>query len=109
MNDVEISNYTYENDNLIIPNVTGNIKIEKINYSIVYNLSNVVSSNSDTEIKEGNSYTTTLTPAEGYILDEVIVKSGEVDITTDVYVDGVVTIDSVMDNIEITASALVSE
>jgi len=109
MNDVEISNYTYENNNLIIPNVTGNIKIEKVAYSIVYNLSNVTSSNSDTEIKEGNSYTTTLTAAEGYVLDEVIVKSGENDITTDVYVDGVVTIDSVMDNIVITASALVSE
>ena len=75
-------------------------------YTIVNVLTNVTNSNSETKATEGESYTATLTPTDGYNLDSVTVIMGGVDVTADVYADGVITIASVTGNVIITASAV---
>lgn len=74
-------------------------------YTITADLVNVTSSNSATSITEGESYTATLTAADGYALDTVTVTMGGVDVTADVYADGVISISSATGNVKITASA----
>lgn len=74
-------------------------------YTITTELVNVTSSNSATSITEGASYTATLTAADGYKLDAVSVLMGGVDVTADVYKDGVISIPAVTGNVEIVASA----
>lgn len=78
-------------------------------YIITNELVNVTSSNSATSITEGASYTATLTAAEGYELDTVSVLMCGVDVTADVYADGVISIASVTGNVEIVASAVKEE
>lgn len=75
-------------------------------YTITADLVNVTSSNSATSITEGESYTATLTAADGYALDTVTVTMGGVDVTADVYADGVISIPAVTGNVEIIASAV---
>lgn len=74
-------------------------------YTITAELVNVTSSNSATSITEGASYTATLTAADGYKLDTVSVLMGGVDVTADVYADGVISIPAVTGDVEIVASA----
>ncbi len=75
-------------------------------YTITNTLSNATSNNTAVSVEEGASYTATLTAAEGYELDSVTVLMGEVDVTADVYVDGVITIPAVTGDVEIVASAV---
>ena len=75
-------------------------------YTITAELVNVTSSNSATSITEGASYTATLTADDGYKLDTVSVLIGGVDVTADVYADGVISIPAVTGNVEIVASAM---
>ena len=77
-------------------------------YTITAELVNVTSSNSATSVTEGESYTATLTAADGYALDTVTVTMGGVDVTADVYANGVISIASVTGNVEIVASAMLS-
>lgn len=74
------------------------------NYVISYNLSDVVSSNTNVTVNKNASYTTTLTPEDGFTLGAVTVIMGELDITSTVYSDGVISIPSVTANLFITAS-----
>lgn len=74
-------------------------------YSISYSLDSVNSSNSSLAIIEGGSYTTTLTAFDGYMLDVVKVTMGGVDITSSTYSNGVITVDNVMGDIVVTATA----
>lgn len=74
-------------------------------YSIASELVNVNSSNNASSVNEGTSYTATLTAADGYNLDSVVVTMGGVDVTADVYADGVISISAVTGNVEIAASA----
>lgn len=74
-------------------------------YTITSELVNVNSSNNASSVTEGTSYTATLTAADGYNLDSVVVTMGGVDVTADVYADGVISISAVTGNVEIVASA----
>lgn len=78
-------------------------------YIISNELVNVTSNNSAASIAEGSSYTAILTANDGYTLGSVTVTMGGVDVTSDVYADGVINIASVTGNVEITASAIAEE
>lgn len=80
--------------------------VPKDSYSVIYSLSNVVSSNITNSIKTGETYITTLNANSGYLLSIVSVKMGGIDITNDVYSDGTINITSVTGNIIITAIAV---
>lgn len=57
-----------------------------VRYAITYSLTGVTSSNTDTTIAEGNTYTTTLTAeTAGYIPTEVAVTMGGTDVTATAY------------------------
>ena len=75
----------------------------KLKMKINYVLSNVTSSNTDTSIALGETYTTTLSPTESTV---VTIRQGGADITSKVYnaSTGVVTINPVDGNISIEAS-----
>lgn len=74
-------------------------------YSVVYALTNVTSSNTDTTVAIGGSYTTTLTAATDFTISTVTVTMGGIDITATAYSNGVVTIAEVTGAVVITASA----
>ena len=75
-------------------------------YSVTNILTNCSTNNSMTFVGKGGTYAATITPANGYILDAVSVLMGGVDITSTVYADGVINIESVTGNIVITATAI---
>ena len=72
-------------------------------YTVKYNLSNATSSASDTSVTSESSFTTTLTPSDGYVLGTVIVTMGGIEITDTVYNSGVINIPKVSGNIVINA------
>lgn len=74
--------------------------------TITYNLSDVVSSNTQTSIESGQVYTTALGVRQGYTLNSVAVTMGGEDITSTAYRSGTITINRVTGNIVITASAV---
>ena len=78
-------------------------------YTITAELVNVASSNRTSSVTEGASYSTTLTANDGYEISSVTVFMGGVDVTADVYADGVISIPAVTGNVEIVASAVVVE
>ena len=85
-------------------------KNEKISYGTpVYDIAStlnfVTSSNTVSTIKQGETYSATLTPETGYTLTTVTVTMGGVDVTGTVYSNGVITISNVTGDIEITATA----
>lgn len=75
-------------------------------YTITNLFTNVTSNNSKTSIEEKTSYSATLTPNEGYMINSILVFMGGVDITSSVVANGVITIPSVTANVEITAIAI---
>lgn len=84
-----------------------------INYSEVINthtvtndLANVITNNNITSTKSNETYTATLTPTSGYIIDSVTVTMGGIDVTSSVYSNGVITIANPTGDIVITASAI---
>lgn len=74
----------------------------EIYYTVTNNLTNVTNSNSTSAIKEGTSYTATLTANSGYELDTVSVTMGGQTVTV---TNGVIDIASVTGDIVITATA----
>ena len=76
--------------------------------SVLLVLSHVSSSNSQSTVEVGDSYTTTLTASTNYTLNSVSVTMGGVDITSTAYSSGTVSIPSVTGNIVITASAVLA-
>jgi hypothetical protein len=74
-------------------------------YSIHTDLIGATVESKATSIKEGDSYTGTITVTEGYTLDSVVVTMDGEDITADVYADGVVTIPEVTGTVVITIIA----
>lgn len=75
--------------------------------NVVYNLSNVTSTNNETIATLGEAYTTTLSPIEN---TTVVIRQNNADITSSAYnvSTGVVTISSVNGDIEIEASSSVT-
>ena len=77
--------------------------ISTVSYNVQYNLTNVTSSNTSANIQNGKPYSTTLS-ADGDIKSVTVTMNG-IDITSSVYTNGTITIDSVTGNIVITAVA----
>ena len=78
-------------------------------YSVTANLTGCSIDNSTSTVVEGESYTATLTEDSGYTLNTVSVIMGGVDITSEVYSEGVITIPSITDDVIITAVANAKE
>ena len=78
-------------------------------YNVSYYLTSVTSSNSDATVTGGNSFATTLIAEEGYMLGNVVVTMGGIDVTDSCYKNGAISISSVTGNIAITAAGIVSE
>lgn len=76
-----------------------------VNYAVVQNLINAISSNAQATVTGGSSFSTTLTANSGYELGDVTVTMGGLDVTSSVYSSGQITISSVTGNIVITATA----
>lgn len=68
-------------------------------------LTHVTSSNPQTSVEDGESYTATLTAESGYTIDSYTVTMSGVDITSTAYSGGIVSIPSVTGNVAITATA----
>ena len=73
-------------------------------YTVTNNLSNASTSNSATSVKEGTSYSATITADSNYRLKTVKVTMGGVDVTNSVYSNGRISISSVTGNIVITVT-----
>lgn len=102
----------YSDGVLNIAEVTGNIVINITAvaipiYSITRNLTNCISDKDVTSIKDGESYTETLTANDGYTMRDanVIITMGGVDITSTSYSNGVLNIGSVTGDVTINAEA----
>ena len=78
---------------------------ETTKYTVINNLTNVTSDNSNTIVEENSSYVANLTISENCELETVTVTMGGTDVTSIVYNDGVITIPSVTGNIVITVIA----
>ena len=76
--------------------------------SVLLVLSHVSSSNTQSTVEVGDSYTTTLTASTNYTINSVSVTMGGVDITSTAYSSGTVSIPSVNGNIVITATAVLA-
>lgn len=74
-------------------------------YIVTNKLTNVTNSNSAASVASGNSYTATLTVADGFDMESVTVTMGGIDITETAYAGGIVNIASVTGNVVITAIA----
>lgn len=74
-------------------------------YSVTYALTNVTSSSAVATIKSGEAYTATLSVAENYTIQSVTVTMSGVDITSEAYSDGTISISAVTGDVVITAVA----
>lgn len=84
------------------------VEPDKETYTVTNNLTNCASNNRATTIVEGSSYTATLTASDGYTLDGAsisVLVNGE-NVTDFAYSNGVITIQNVMGNVVITATAV---
>lgn len=75
-------------------------------YTVTNTLTKCTNGNSNTSVAENTSYIATITPDNGYKLDTVTVTMGDADVTSTVYSNGKITINSVTGNIVITATAI---
>lgn len=75
-------------------------------FTVTNALTHVINSNSASGVNLGSGYSATLTAESGYVLDQVTVTMGGVDVTSSVYSGGVINITSVTGDIVITASAI---
>lgn len=78
---------------------------ETTTFSVTQNLTNVTSSFTDDSVESGEALTATLTADSGYEIGSVTVTMNGVDITSEAYSEGVVSIASVTANVVITATA----
>ena len=92
-----------EADNVVYVLVADRTSVVK--YRLEYSLTDCTSSNAAISIVEGMPFETRLTPNEGLSLTSVVVTMGGVDITSDVYADGVIAIPAVTGDINIVAVA----
>ena len=78
-------------------------------YAITNTLTNCTTNNAVTSVTDGDSYTATLTAADGYALNSVVVTMGDTDITSTAYSGSVITIASVTGDVSIVATAVAAE
>jgi len=74
-------------------------------YQVSYSLDNVISTNKTRSVIQGDRYATELLPESEHYLDSCTVVMGGIDVTEDVYVNGVVSIETATGDIVITAVA----
>ena len=74
-------------------------------YSIGASLTGASLTGSATTVKEGDPYTGTITVADGYTLQSVVITMGGVDITSSVYSNGAISIPAVTGNVTVTVVA----
>ena len=74
-------------------------------YTVTNNLTNVTNSNSNTSVENGSSYTANISALDGYTILRTTITMGGNDITSSVYSDGVISIDSVNGDVVITIVA----
>lgn len=108
MGGTDITSTAVSGNNISIANVTGDVVITvttiKITpYTVSYDLANVESSNTSTETTSNTSFATTLTAKEGCSINFVRVLMGGVDVTSDVYENNSIDIETVTGDIEIIA------
>lgn len=75
-------------------------------YTITNTLTKCTNGNSNSSVAKNTSYIATIIPNTGYKLDTVTVTMGGADVTSTVYSNGKITINSVTGNIVITATAI---
>ena len=113
MGGVNITETSYNNGVITIPNVSGDIVIniqcvEVPVYSIVNNLVGCTNDNVSTQLGEGNPYIANFAASYGYKLDgaNVTILMGGEDITATNYADGVLTIPEITGDLVITIEAV---
>lgn len=79
------------------------------NYSIVNQLINATNSNNTTSVAYNAGYTANILPEDGYVIDNITIMMGGVDVTSEVYSDGTITIPVVFGDIVITATTTKKE
>ena len=82
-------------------------KLEVATYTATFSGTNITSNGANT-VKQGDTYTATLTIESGYEIETITVKMGGTELVENtgyIYTDSTITIPSVNGNIEITASA----
>ena len=79
-----------------------------VTYAITQNLTNVTSNNSTAEVREGESFTAKITANDGYIISDIVVTMGGVNITSTAVSGETVAIASVTGDVVITASAVIA-
>ena len=83
-------------------------EVENVN-KVTYNLTNSFSTNNSSVVVEGNGYSATITANAGYVLDNVIITMGGIDITSSVYSDGVINIQEVTGDLVINVTAIIDD
>ena len=113
MGGVNITETSYNNGVITIPNVSGDIAInvqcvEVPVYSIVNNLVGCTNDNTSTRLGEGSPYIANFVASYGYKLDgaNVTILMGGEDITATNYADGVLTIPEITGDLVITVEAV---
>ncbi len=108
MGGANISSTAVSDSVITINNVTGNIVItasatliSSDEYSITYNLDKSTSTNNNTSVAKNGSYTTTISPNNGYKIDSISVTMGGTDISNTAVNDKTITINNVTGNIVI--------
>lgn len=76
-------------------------------YKITLNLTKCTSSNNISYVEEGKPFETTITANNKHIIEDVAVTMGGTDITSAVYLDGVIAIPNVTGNVVVTIVAIV--
>ena len=84
---------------------TCNVTVNNLAYRVTNNLANVTTSNINETVMQGDAYSAILNIVGDYSDMYVSVLMGGVDVTADVYADGVINIPNVSGDIEITAVA----
>ena len=112
MGGTNITSSAVSGNKISIASVTGDVVITATateivipTYTITNNLTNCTNSNSATSIKEGSSYSATITAKSGYTLKSVSATMGGSAVSV---TNGVINISSVTGNIVITATAEVA-
>lgn len=82
--------------------------VDASTYTVTNNLDNVTNSNGTRTVLEGSSYSATMIPIDGYVLDSVVLTMDGIDITSTAYSNGNINIPSVTGDIVITATAIIA-
>ena len=107
----DISSSTVNGNNINIPNVTGEVNITVSTeatggstdtyYTIRYYLHDSTSSNTSTSVKKGSSYSTTITPKNGYRVNTISCMMGGTDISKSVVSGTAVNIPNVTGDVSV--------